>query len=382
MFCDLVGSTPLSGQLDPEELREVVQEYQTICEAFIRRFGGYVARYMGDGLLVYFGYPQAHEDDAERALRTGLEIIERAGQLKPRDNLALQTRVGVATGLVVVGETIGEASSREQVVMGETPNLAARLQGLAEPDHMVIADSTRRLCGDVFDYDNLGEQSLKGFDDSISAYAVVGERSMESRFAAHSGQHLLPIIGREQEIGLLAERWRLAKEGEGQLVLLTGEAGIGKSRITRAMIDAVAEDSHYRINYQCSPYHTNSAFYPIIQRLERAADFAAADDTETRLDKLEALLRRSSNDIDSDEVHVRRAARLEKVNDLLCRRCKVWETQAVLLDPACCTGSARTLEEFWEEQGGQCHSPNPLSRLAEERAACNEAFVLVKVMHR
>ena len=300
MFCDLVGSTALSAQYDPEDLSDIVRTYQDACAGIISRYEGHIARYMGDGMLVYFGYPQAHEDDAERALRTGLEIIERVGQLKPRDNLTLQTRVGVATGLVVVGETIGEASSREQVVMGETPNLAARLQGLAEPDQIVIAESTHRLCGDVFDYNDLGEQSLKGFDDSISAYALVGERSMESRFAARSGQHLLPIVGREQEIGLLAERWRLAKAGEGQLVVLTGEAGIGKSRVTRAMIDAVAEDKHFRINYQCSPYHSDSAFYPAIQQLILTSDITSADNLDTRFDKLDTLLRQAG-DINAEQ---------------------------------------------------------------------------------
>ncbi len=300
MFCDLVGSTALSTQYDPEDLSDIVRTYQDACAGIISRYEGYIARFMGDGMLVYFGYPQAHEDDAERALRTGLEIIERVGQLKPRDDLTLQTRVGVATGLVVVGETIGEASSREQVVMGETPNLAARLQGLAEPNQIVIAGSTHRLCGDVFDYNDLGEQRLKGFDNSISAYAVIGERSIESRFAAHSGQHLLPIIGREQEIGLLAERWRLAKAGEGQLVLLTGEAGIGKSRVTRAMIDAVAEDSHYRINYQCSPYHSDSALYPAIQQLILTSDITSADDLDTRFDKLDTLLRQAG-DINAEQ---------------------------------------------------------------------------------
>ncbi|TDJ70539.1 MAG: adenylate cyclase, partial [Proteobacteria bacterium] len=300
MFCDLVGSTALSAQYDPEDLSHIVRTYQDACAGIISRYEGYIARFMGDGMLVYFGYPQAHEDDAERALRTGLEIIERVGQLKPRENLTLQTRVGVATGLVVVGKTIGEASSREQVVMGETPNLAARLQGLAEPDQLVIAESTHRLCGDVFDYYDLGEQRLKGFDNSISAYAVIGERSIESRFAARSGQHLLPIVGREQEIALLAERWRLAKAGEGQLALLTGEAGIGKSRITRAMIDAVAEDSHFRINYQCSPYHSDSALYPAIRQLILASDITSTDDLDTRFDKLDTLLRQAG-DIDTEQ---------------------------------------------------------------------------------
>ena len=301
MFCDLVGSTALSAQYDPEDLSEIVRVFQDTCAGIITRYEGYIARYMGDGMLVYFGYPQAHEDDTERALRAGLEIIDRVDQLEPRDDLILQTRIGVATGLVVAGETVGEASAQEKVVMGETPNLAARLQSLAQANQLVIANSTRQLCGDAFEFHNLGEQRLKGFDQPIVAYVVLCERLMESRFAARSDKRLLPIVGREQEIGLLTERWRLANSGEGQLVLLSGEAGIGKSRVTRAMTDAVANSEHYRITYQCSPYHSDTALHPAIQQLTQAAHILSPDDVESRFGKLEALLHQSG-DTDAEQL--------------------------------------------------------------------------------
>ena len=290
MFCDLVGSTALSLRFDPEDLSDIVRSYQDTCAGVVARFDGYIARHMGDGMLVYFGYPRAHEDDAERALHAGLEIITHVHQLEPRADLSLQTRIGVATGLVVVGESVGEDSAKEQVVMGETPNLAARLQGVAEPDQLVVADSTRQLCGNVFDFRNLGEQSLKGFAASVSTFAVSGERALESRFDARQSQSLQAMVGRNQELALLQQRWESAGSGEGQVVVLSGEAGIGKSRIVRAIIDAIAEDEHFRINYQCSPYHSDSALYPAIQQLSRAAGFAKDDDEGTKLDKLEALL--------------------------------------------------------------------------------------------
>jgi len=295
MFCDLVDSTALSSRFDPEDLSDIVRSYQDTCAGIVSRFDGYIARYMGDGLLVYFGYPHAHEDDAERALHAGLEIIARVGELTPRADLRLQTRIGVATGLVVVGESVGEDSAKEQVVMGETPNLAARLQGVAEPGQLVVADSTRQLCGNVFDFRNLGEQSLKGFAAAVSTFAVSGERAVESRFDARQSQSLQAMVGRNQELALLLQRWHSAQSGEGQVVVLSGEAGIGKSRIARAIIDAIAEDEHFRINYQCSPYHSDSALYPAIQQLSRAAGFAKDDDEGTKLDKLEALLALGQN---------------------------------------------------------------------------------------
>ena len=290
MFCDLVGSTSLSARFDPEVLSDIVRGYQDACAGVISRYEGYVARYMGDGMLVYFGYPHAHEDAAERALRAGLSILERVRRLETADGLRLQTRIGVATGLVVVGETVGQASSREQVVMGETPNLAARLQAIAEPDELVIADSTRHLAPGVFEFCDLGEFSLKGFDEVQRAWRVAAVHDAESRFEAHRSSRTLPLVGREQELDLLLERWRQARLGEGQMVLLTGEAGIGKSRISQALLDAVAAQSHVRVRYQCSPYHQDSPLYPTIQHLSRAASITGEESNDEALDKLDAML--------------------------------------------------------------------------------------------
>ena len=291
MFCDLVGSTALSERYDPEDLSDIVRAYQDTCAGIVSRYEGYIAQYLGDGILVYFGYPRAHEDDAERALHTGLEIIKRISELEPRPELTLSTRIGIATGVVLVGKITGKASTKDQVVLGETPNLAARLQSLAEPNQVVIAEDTRRLCGDIFRYQSLGENSLKGFSEPIVAHVVTGESTMQNRFAARSAQHMLPIVGREQEIWLLLERWRQAKSGEGQLVVLTGEAGIGKSRITRALLDMITDEDYYRINYQCSPYHGDSTLYPAIQQLSFAAQFSVHTTPEARFESLEAVFK-------------------------------------------------------------------------------------------
>ncbi len=296
MFCDLVGSTELSAQFDPEDLSAIVRAYQDCCAGIVSRFEGYVARYMGDGILVYFGYPRAHEDDAERAIRAGLMIVESVGRLAPRPGLKLETRIGVASGLVVVGESVGEASSREQVVMGETPNLAARLQSLASPDSLVISESTRNLAGDLFQYTDIGVHRLKGFDLPVRALRVDGARALESRYEAKSALGVQPIVGRDQELALLLERWRQAKDGEGQVVLLSGEAGIGKSRIVKAVVDHISHEPHFRVSYQCSPYHTDSPLYPTIQQLRRAAGLAPGDSANEQLDKLEGLLRQGSED--------------------------------------------------------------------------------------
>ena len=248
---------------------------------------------MGDGVLAYFGYPRAHEDEAERAVRAGLALAATVGELKIPNGEALRARIGIATGLVVVGDLVGEGAAQEQAVVGETPNLAARLQALAEPGGVVIAEATRRLLGAGFALEDLGEHELKGIGGLVRAYVVTGERTVESRFEAMSGPALLPMVGRDQELALLLERWALAKAGEGQGVLLVGEAGIGKSRISRALLDAVADEPHIRVRYQCSPYHTDSALWPVIQQLNYAAGLAADDPLEARLDKLEALLDRA-----------------------------------------------------------------------------------------
>jgi class 3 adenylate cyclase/predicted ATPase len=289
MFCDLVGSTSLSSRLDPEDLREVIAVYHRAVADVVARFDGFVAKYMGDGVLVYFGYPRAHEDDAERAVRAGLGVIDAVGRLDVK-SVKLQARVGIATGLVVVGDLIGEGSAQEQSVVGETPNLAARLQALAEPDAVVIAAGTRRLVGDLFEYRDLGAVEVKGIAAPVPACQVLRPSAVESRFEALRGSALTRLVGRDEEIDLLMRRWARAKAGDGQVVLVSGEPGIGKSRITAALEERLHTEPHLRLRYFCSPYHQDSALYPFIDQLGRAAGFARDDLPAIRLEKLEALL--------------------------------------------------------------------------------------------
>ena len=291
MFSDLVGSTALSGRMDPEDLREVISAYQKCVAETVQRFGGFVAKYMGDGVLIYFGYPQAHEDDAERAVRAGLELVAAVGGLKT--HAPLQTRVGIATGLVVVGDLIGSGASQEQAIVGETPNLAARLQGIAEPNSVVIADSTRKLVGNLFELQDLGAQDLKGIAGPVGAWAALRPSSVESRFDALHASGLTELVGREEELDFLLRRWSKAKSGEGQVVLLSGEPGIGKSRLTAALLERLAPEPHTRLRYFCSPQHTDSTLYPIINQMERAAGFAHDETAQTKLYKLDALLAQS-----------------------------------------------------------------------------------------
>jgi class 3 adenylate cyclase len=262
MFSDLVGSTALSAGMDPEDLREVMSAYQKCVAKTVRRFGGFVAKYMGDGALVYFGYPQAHEDDAERAVRTGLELIGAVSALK--STASLQTRVGIATGLVVVGDLIGSGEAAERGIVGETPNLAARLQGMAEPNMVVIAESTRKLLGNLFELGDLGAKDLKGIAGPVHAWAALRSSSAEGRFEALHGSGLTALVGREEEAELLLRRWSKAKSGEGQVVLISGEAGIGKSRLTAVLSERLAAEPHTRLRNFCSPQHTDSTLYPII----------------------------------------------------------------------------------------------------------------------
>jgi class 3 adenylate cyclase/predicted ATPase len=291
MFSDLVGSTALSARMDPEDLREVIGAYQKCVAETVVRFGGFVAKYMGDGVLVYFGYPQAHEDDAEQAVRAGLELVQAVGNLKT--NAPLQTRVGIATGLVVVGDLIGSGAAKEQAVVGETPNLAARLQGIAEPNTVVMADSTRKLLGNLFELQNLGAKDLKGISEPVRAWAALRSASVESRFEALHASGLTELVGREEELEILLRRWSKVKTGEGQVVLLSGEAGIGKSRLTAALLERLSGEPHTRLRYFCSPQHTDSAFYPIVGHMERAAGFARDDTARAKLDKLDAVLAQS-----------------------------------------------------------------------------------------
>jgi class 3 adenylate cyclase len=253
MFCDLVGSTALSARLDPEDLREVVGAYHRCCADLITEAGGFVAKYMGDGVLAYFGYPLAHEHDAEHAVQAGLSLVEAAPKLTTAAGVPLQVRVGIATGLVVVGDLIGAGAAQEQAVVGETPNLAARLQALAEPDAVVIADGTRRLLGNLFELKDLGPSDLKGIAGPARAWAALRASSVGSRFDALHTSGLTALVGREEESELLLRRWSRAKTGEGQVVLLSGEAGIGKSRLTAALLERLSGEPYTRLRYFCSP---------------------------------------------------------------------------------------------------------------------------------
>src|ERR1700730_9956868 len=295
VFSDLVGSTALSACMDPEDLREVIAAYHKCAAEIVRRFGGFVSQYLGDGVLVYFGYPEAHEDDAERAVRAGLELIAEVGGLNTR--VLLQTRVGIATGVVIVGDLVDAGGSQERGIIGETPNLAARLQGLARPNMVVIAESTRKLLGNLFELEELGIKELKGIAGSVRVWAVLRASSVESRFEALHASGLTALVGREEEFELLLRRWSRAKSGEGQVVLLSGEAGIGKSRLTAAMLERLATEQHTRLRYFCSPQHTDSALYPVIGQLERAAGLARDDTTQVKLDKLATVLAQTSTSI-------------------------------------------------------------------------------------
>jgi class 3 adenylate cyclase len=290
MLCDLVGSTALAARLDPEDMREIIGAYHHCSAALIEGAGGFVAKYMGDGVLAYFGYPQAHEDDAERAVRAALGLTAEIPRLQICSDAPLQVRVGVATGLVVVGDLVGRGDAQERSVIGETPNLAARLQAFAEPGRVVIAEGTRRLARGLFDYDDLGRVPLKGLTDPVQAWQVLGPRAVESRFEAQHGTRLTPLVGRDEELDLLLRRWRRAAGGEGCVVLLSGEPGIGKSRLTMALEERLGNEPHTRLRHFCSPHHGDSALYPIVMQLERAAGFARHDTPQAKLDKLEALL--------------------------------------------------------------------------------------------
>ncbi len=294
MFCDLVGSTELSQRLDPEDLGHLVASYQSACNAAITRFDGYVARYMGDGLLVYFGYPAAHEDDAERAVRAGLGVVEEVASLDPPYDVELAVRVGIATGMVVAGDIIGEGASEERTVLGETPNLAARLQGIAPPGGVVIAEATKHLVEGRIDVETLEAERLKGFSEPVQTYRAIAIKDA-NRFEAATAGGLTSFIGRESELKMLADRWLQACSGEGQAVLLSGEAGIGKSRILRESRELLGTESYASVRYQCSPYGVNTAFLPVIDQLRSTAGFTNNDANNDMLDKLEDLVRESSN---------------------------------------------------------------------------------------
>jgi class 3 adenylate cyclase/tetratricopeptide (TPR) repeat protein len=298
MFCDLVGSSALSARLDPEDLRVVIGAYHACIAEVIVRNEGVIARYMGDGVLAYFGYPQAHEDDAEQATRAGLALVDAVANLRTEIEAELRVRVGIATGMVVVGDLTGEGAAKEQAVIGETPNLAARLQALAEPGTVLISESTHRLTNGHFEYRNLGPVALKGWVDPIPAWHVLGASGAESRFEAQHKTKLKPLIGRDEQIELLLRRWQHSKRGEGCVVMLTGEPGIGKSHIALALEERLQDEPHLTVRHFCSAHHTNSALYPFIRQLERASRFERSDSPAEKFAKLEALLLRSGADAD------------------------------------------------------------------------------------
>src|ERR1700760_2153716 len=288
MFCDLIGSTALSSRLDPEDLREVIRSYQARVTTTIQHFDGFIARYVGDGVLIYFGWPEAGETDAERAVRAGLAVVA-AVSASPVSREPLQVRIGIATGLVVIGEPIGSGDARQQTAVGETPNLAARLQGLAGPDQVVIDVATRQQTGKLFECEDLGAVEVKGLPRTVPAWRVVSENRTLGHFEAlRSGA--TPLVGRDEETELLLRRWAQAKAGNGRVVLISAEPGVGKSRLAAALTERIAAEPHTRLRYFCSPHHQDSALYPVITQMERAAGFAHADSPVARLAKLQSLL--------------------------------------------------------------------------------------------
>jgi class 3 adenylate cyclase/tetratricopeptide (TPR) repeat protein len=295
MFCDLVGSTALSTGMDPEDLRDVIASYQSRCSAAIRHYDGFVAKYMGDGILIYFGYPRAHEDEAERSVRAGLDIVEAMAELNDAvrrpPGVELAVRIGIATGPVIVGDQIGEGTASETAVVGETPNLAARLQALAQPNQIVVSAATRAMLGDHFDLEDLGAYELKGFAEPVPAWRVLSARDVESRFAATRTGSSAPLVGRQEEMGLLLRAWEGSSQGRGQVALIQGEAGVGKSRLVEGLREAAGKD-HIWVAIRCSPFHTASAFYPIVEHLKRVFGWQSEDTAPQHLAKLEAGLGR------------------------------------------------------------------------------------------
>jgi class 3 adenylate cyclase/predicted ATPase len=300
MFCDLVGSTSLSEMLDPEDLRAIMHGYQAAAGAVIERYDGHVAQYLGDGLMTYFGWPTAHEDDAARAVRAGLDIVAAVKDVALPASVGdvldtLHVRIGIATGPVVVGETGGGDASLPKHAIGETPNLAARMQGVASADEIVVAPSTRRLLGGEFEVEDLGDHALKGVAEPLRLWRVNGLGKIQDRFEAASAGHLTPFVGREEEIELLMRRWESAKRGEGKVVLLSGEPGIGKSRISEEVRNLVGDEDHIRMRFQCSPFNTNSSFFAFSSQFERGAGIEVQDSPDVKLDKLDVFLRRAGN---------------------------------------------------------------------------------------
>ena len=293
MFCDLVDSTALASQLDPEDLREVIRAYQATCAEVIQRFEGHIAQYLGDGLLVYFGYPQAHEDDVQRAVQAGLGMVSAMqalnAHLAQRHGVQVAVRIGLHTGVVVVGD-VGGGSRQEQLALGDTPNMAARLQGLAAPDTVVLSAATFRLAQGYFTAQDLGSQALKGVAAPVHVYRILGESGVQGRLEATVPSRLMPLVGREEEVALLQQRWEQAKSGLGQVILLSGEAGIGKSRLVQMLKDHLAPEPHTRIEWRGSSYHQQSALYPVMRQLHHLLQWREDELPQDKFQKLETTL--------------------------------------------------------------------------------------------
>jgi class 3 adenylate cyclase/tetratricopeptide (TPR) repeat protein len=290
LFCDLVGSTGLSQRLNPEDMRDLLQRYQDAVTGAVTRYGGHVAKYLGDGVLAYFGWPLAYEDHAERAVRAGMDALAAVSAIRLPDQSAVSGRVGIATGQVVIGDLISAIGREKGAVAGETPNLAARIQAVAAPGELLVAAETRKLIRGAFELEGRGEQRLKGFEQAVPLFRILDERHVESRFEATRGGALSVFVGRVHELGMLRDRWATTRTGQGQAVFVVGEAGIGKSRLVEALVEHVAQAPHELIRLQCSPYHAASALHPIIERWHRAAGFVAEDTAAERIEKLERLL--------------------------------------------------------------------------------------------
>jgi class 3 adenylate cyclase len=388
MFCDLVDSTALSGALDPEKLREVLLAYQRACVGVVERYEGHIAKYIGDGLLIYFGLPRAHEDDAQRAVSAGLGIVDAVVQLS-RDRLAnmgieLRVRLGVHTGLVVAGEMGAGTTREEMAIVGETPNIAARLQALASPNSVVISASTHRLVGGLFNYENLGVPQLKGVSSPPQAWRVIGERSTESRFEALHETGVAPLIGREAEVDLLLRRWDQARQGDGQVVLLGGEPGIGKSRIIEALLERIANLPHARVRCQCSPFFTNTALYPFARQLAHAAYLQPKDPPKIKLDKLESLVGESGQAVVETVplfaalLSIPTASRYPTL-DLSPQRLKE-RTMAALVDRV--LGLARQKPVLFLVEDSHWIDPSSEELIAAAIDRLLEAHVLLVVTHR
>jgi class 3 adenylate cyclase len=292
VFIDLVGSTVLGGQLDPEDLIRLLGQYRETCVAAIGKYEGHVAQYLGDGILVYFGFPQAQEDTADRAVRAGLEIVEKVGRLRQPDGRALEARVGIATGLVVTRAITGVGTAGEETVVGDTPNLAARLQSIADPGCVLVGPTTHQLTSNFFEFSFLGEHAIKGFHDPISIWKVLGESTIESRFAAAHAATAGPIVGRERELTFLNDCWQRATRGDGHVVLVVGEAGMGKSRLLEAVTERVGQEPHRLLRCQCSPYHRNSVLFPFKKPLRHGLGLSHDLSSQEDLDRIERMLSR------------------------------------------------------------------------------------------